>query len=112
MATDSTARQPATTSSPLALGDELKYLDEAREALARSDPWAALQALDVYHERVANPRFDEESTVLRIDALVASGRWQSAERLSERFLAVHPESTYAQHIRSVLRSAAAGSANP
>ena len=94
------------------MGDELMYLDAAREALARSDPAAALQAIDAYHERVARPRFEEEATVLRIDALVASGRSDSARGLGERYLALHPESAYAQHMRSILRLADAGSSNP
>ena len=109
---ESPPRRASTPLPPVPLGDELKYLDAARDALARSDPSSALQALDIYHERMAHPRFEEEASVLRIDALVAAGRAEYAQRLGERYLASYPESAYAQHVRSVLRSADAGSAKP
>jgi hypothetical protein len=99
---------PAVPSVPTAddtLTAEVTALDEARRVLAAGDPGAALLSLDAYDGRFASRRLGPEAAVLRIEALIAAGRFGQARQLGEQLLAAEPEGAYAQHVRSILSRA-------
>jgi outer membrane protein assembly factor BamD (BamD/ComL family) len=75
----------------------------ARKALARHDAAAALSALDDYQHRFPRGLLAPEAAVLRIDALAQRGSMGEARSLAKRFLAAHPASPHADHVRSILK---------
>ena len=84
------------------LAAEVAALDEARRALAAGGPAHALLTLDAYDHRFALRRLGPEAAVLRIEALMAEGRFAQARQLGEQLLATEPDGAYAQHVRSLL----------
>lgn len=98
----STAR-PEGDSLPL----ELEALDRARSALGRGDASRALGLLDEYSTRFPKARLRAESSVLRIEALVARGHNDAALRLGRELLAREPNGPYARRVRSLLERAGA-----
>jgi hypothetical protein len=96
------ARRAAADSSPLA--EELAFLERARRALVRGESRRSLRLLDEYSRRFAKPRLSSEATVLRIEALVASGERARATQLGQQFLASHPNGPYERRIRSLIES--------
>lgn len=86
------------------LTGELASLDEARRALARNEPGAALRALDDYSRSFPERRLGSEATVLRVEALSAAGDRARARRVGEDFLRTHPKSPYEKRIRSLIES--------
>jgi hypothetical protein len=72
-------RSPASRSSVPALGPELSLLDDARRALDRRDPSAALAAIDSYFQQTGR-QLEREAVLLRARALCASGRADVAEQ--------------------------------
>lgn len=105
----STARdaRPAVTAERDTLPRELELIDRARGALARGDAAQALSLLDTYAARFPKPQLRAESTVLRIEALVARGQSAAAARLGKDFLAREPNGPYARRVRSLLDRAGA-----
>jgi hypothetical protein len=103
---DAPPRRPAAAlpepATPSGLSAELAAVDRARRALQASDAREALRQLDAYEARFVPPRFEQEATLLRVEALVALGASDQARAIAESFLANEPESTYAQRIRSIL----------
>jgi TolA-binding protein len=95
-------RVPAPAPEASALVGEIAVLDRARAALSSDDPRAALEALGDHQQRYASGALSPEATVLRIEALAASGRDAEAASLGARFLAEHPGSPHARRVRSVL----------
>ncbi len=93
-------RAPNTVSDPLSL--ELSAIESARSALARRDYSRALRLLDEHKKRFPKARLMAEATVLRIEALVASGEKQAATRIGKAFLARDPNGPYARRVRSLL----------
>lgn len=93
-------RTPNTVSDPLSL--ELSAIESARAALARRDYARALRSLDEHRKRFPNARLMAEATVLRIEALAASGEKQAAARIGKAFLARDPNGPYARRVRSLL----------
>jgi hypothetical protein len=89
--------RPAST-PPLAA--ELAALDAARSSLSRSDPNAALIALDGYSRNFPRGRLKIEAEVLRIGALAKSGQMDTARKRAEVFLRRHPDSVLASRVRS------------
>lgn len=104
--TRETARAPASTQvaepalSPLA--EETALLDRARASLTARDGSAALAALAEHDRRFASGSLAPEALVVRVEALLLSGRRADAERVGERFLASHPTSPLGRRIRSLL----------
>ena len=97
---------PAIVPSPDdTLTAEVTALDEARRALAASDPGLALLSLDSYDRRFALRRLGPEASVLRLEALLAEGRADQARQLGDQLLAAEPEGAYAQRVRSLLSGA-------
>lgn len=89
-----------STARPMAsLADEVAALDAARVALRAGDASGALRALDDCDRRFAGGMLGPEAMVLRIDALALRGDHASAKRLGEAFLAAHPRSPLASHVR-------------
>jgi hypothetical protein len=86
------------------LSQQLGALNEVRGALAAGDPRRALGLLDDFERRNPSSSLREECAVLRIDALVDSGRGAEASQLADAFLLAHPASAYGQHVRSKVKS--------
>jgi hypothetical protein len=93
---------PVTGLEPSSLSEELAALDAARRQLSGGDAQRALRSLDDYARRFQRPRLTTEATVLRIEALVASGNRASAQRLGRAFLARQSNSPYERRVRSLL----------
>ncbi len=89
--------------SPVAdtLAREVELLDGAREALRRNSPGEALSKLDGYAREFPSGRMGAEAFVVRLDALVRSGRSAEARALAERHLATNPASPHAAKIRKL-----------
>jgi hypothetical protein len=84
------------------LSVELRMLDAARAAIARSDTAGALRFLDDYARAYPKPRLGPEATILRIEALARSGDRDEARRLSDDLLARYPDGPYRARLRRVL----------
>jgi len=91
--------EPKAASAP-PLAAELAALDAARTSLSRSDPSAALVALDGYARNFPHGRLKIEAEVLRIGALAKSGQTDAARKRAEAFLRRHPDSVLASRVRS------------
>jgi hypothetical protein len=107
----STAKRPRTPTLTVApalappaapLASELDLLRAAKGALESHDPAAALAILDRHAKLYPRPVLGEESTVVRVDALVAAVDPRHAAEIARRFLQDHPKSAYAQRLRSLL----------
>lgn len=94
--------RPTASSDADSLPRELEMIDRARSALARGEASRALSLLDAYSARFPKPKLRSESTVLRIEALVARGQGKAATRLGKQFLAREPNGPYARRVRSLL----------
>ena len=89
-------------STPSDLREEIRLLDQAREALKNEAPAQALERLGVYTARFPRGAFRQEAMVLRIEALGRSGDQARARAMASRFLKDHPESPHAERVvRSV-----------
>jgi hypothetical protein len=84
------------------LAAEVLALDEARHALASGDAAKSLRLLDDFDRRVTQPALMPEATVLRVETLVALGRIDEARALVDGLLAAHPDTPYAQRLRSLV----------
>jgi len=94
------ARAANPVSDPLSL--ELSAIEAARSALARRDYSRALRLLDEHRKRFPKANLMAEATVLRIEALAASGEKQAAARQGKAFLARDPNGPYARRVRSLI----------
>ena len=74
------------------LGDERSYLEQARSAMARRDPSAALAALADHERRFPLGQLAEERMALQILALAGEGRGDEAKALATRFRGKYPTS--------------------
>jgi hypothetical protein len=90
---------PAAATS---LSDELALLETARQALVRGEPRRTLSVLDEHARSFRRPRLTTEASVLRIEALVASGDRPRASRLGKDFLAKHANGPYERRVRSLI----------
>jgi hypothetical protein len=86
------------------LAEEVAQLQKAKLALKGGNPAEALSELNVYAQRFPRPRLGAEATVVRIEALSASGNTDRAKALAEGFLAKNPNSPYAGRLRSLTGS--------
>ena len=94
------SRHTATDISPLA--QELRALEAARRALVQGDPRRSLSLLDEHTAKFSKPRLTAEATVLRIEALTASGETARAHKLGKAFLARHANGPYERRVRSLI----------
>jgi hypothetical protein len=86
---------------------ELSQIEAARSALRGGDPGRSLRLLSEYTQQYPKGNLRTEATVLRIEALSASGDHTAASRLGKQFLAQSPNGPYARRIRSLLAQAEA-----
>jgi hypothetical protein len=100
-----TLKEPAGTAAPSAkqgsLADEVAQLQKAKLALKGGDAARALAELSTYSQRFPRPMLGAEATVVRIEALSASGDSARAKSLAEGFLVKNPNSPYAARLRSL-----------
>ena len=80
---------------------ELAALTEVR-ARAASRDHAAVLRLTGPSVMAARNTFAAEMSVLRIDALMATGAVRQAKSQADAFLKVHPDGPLAAHVRSIL----------
>jgi hypothetical protein len=90
---------PAPTST---LADQVSAMDRARAALEEGDAARALRLVDEYEAHFRGGAFQQEADVLRVEALVRRGDRAGAQRAGARFLAAHPQSPHASHVRALL----------
>jgi hypothetical protein len=83
------------------LADEVAQLQKAKLALKAGNPSQALAELGTYAQRFPRPMLGAEATVVRIEALSASGDSARAKSLAEGFLAKNPNSPYAARLRNL-----------
>lgn len=93
-------REPGAPAPSLA--DEVKAIQRAKTALSSGNASGALKELDAYREAFPRGRLSQEATVLRIEALSASGNQAAAQKLGEQFLKSNEKSPYAARVKSVL----------
>jgi hypothetical protein len=84
------------------LEDELKAVDDARAAFVDHQPSLALNRVETYRHRFPSGHFTAEIDALEIQALAALDRNDEARAKAARFIAEHPESPYAQRVRSAV----------
>ena len=110
-ATADDAQPPDALGAPLApsapgrandLREEIALMDRARAAVRAGDGQGALALLTAYERKFPRGEFRQEQTVLRGQALSASGDRAAARALGKRFLAAHPESPHAERIEQLL----------
>jgi hypothetical protein len=94
----------ASASRTSSIGPEIAIIDVARTALSQRRPESALAALDRYEAEFPRGGLALEASYLRIEALLALGDRDGANRLATRVLAAHPESVYAKRIRELFGS--------
>jgi hypothetical protein len=94
------------------LAHAMSILEAARTALDAGAPAKALSLVDDYEREFPNGSLLPEATVLRIEALVASGADRDALRVADRFLAASPDSPHARHVRAIEASIRGRVPNP
>jgi hypothetical protein len=101
------AQAAAPSSAPeSSLAAELATLRETRAALAAGEGNQALRSLDRYDSAFAHPALQPEATLLRIEALLATGAPGPAKALADHFLAEHPSGAHADRARQLRERAA------
>lgn len=92
---------PPPKKAPSSLADEMRLLDQARQALkVRKDPLEALRLLNVYESKYPSGALRPEATVLRVSALEQSGAEARAQELKSEFLKAHPESAHKKQLEN------------
>jgi TolA-binding protein len=81
---------------------QLKLLDSARSALKAGSPGRAIALLDQYARTYPRGKLTQEATLLRVEALVRSGKQAQAVSLARRFRTAHPSSPYTQRLESIV----------
>jgi hypothetical protein len=72
------------------LRQEIALVDGARGAMSRNDAAQALQLVDRYAAGFPRGRFGVETSLLKIEALIALGRHDDARAQLQTFAATHP----------------------
>jgi hypothetical protein len=84
------------------IGEQVVYLDGARDALTGGDAARALRLLDEYDTRFPDGALAQEATVMRVRALLVSGDRDHAFAVGRRFVEGHPASPYATQVKQLL----------
>jgi outer membrane biosynthesis protein TonB len=93
----------ASTPSPSStLSEETASLDSARAALRSGAAGDALRTLDAYGRAHPSGVLQPEAMALRVQALLASGDRDGAERAGRALLAVYPATPAARRARAML----------
>ena len=112
-ATPGTGTAAAVPAPPArSLADEVNLVDDARDALTRNDPKAALAALARHRAEFPTGALRLEAAVLGVRALLGAGRIAEAEREASRVLAAHPTGPYAERVRALLADRPASGNKP
>jgi hypothetical protein len=101
--------QPASASAAAdsaepSLAEEVALIRRARTQLSSGDTAGALATLDEHTARFKKPKLSSEATVLRIDALLRSGKQAEARRLAAPIIA--SDSPYATRVRTLVGNTA------
>jgi len=83
------------------LPEQLKLLEEARDALRAGAATRTLEILETYQRGKNSVDMSAEATLLRIEALVQLGRRREADALIERFVARHSDNPLVDRARSL-----------
>jgi len=83
------------------LAAEVALLDRAR-AVARSAPGSALAALDEHARTFPNGALRDEAAVVRLEALLAAGRRDEAERLAGPYVRDRAHTPIARRMSDLL----------
>lgn len=94
------ARPAASSGATSTLPEELSMIRKARSALAEGRGVEALATLDEYSSRFARPQLGHEAAMVRIEALVKSGRREEARRVAAPLIA--SGSVHAARARSLV----------
>jgi hypothetical protein len=86
----------------LGLGEQVAMLGLAHDALADGDPAGAIRFVDDYDRQFPQGLLAQESTALRIEALVKQGALDSAGQLGDRCMSANPASPLAAKVRRLL----------
>ncbi|AKU95874.1 hypothetical protein AKJ09_02538 [Labilithrix luteola] len=84
------------------LAAELAGLDRAKRTLEAGDAAAAVRLLDAHRVRFREGRLVPEAMALRVQALIAAGQRDKAEKLGAEFLKSYPTSPLAARVRTML----------
>lgn len=85
------------------LAAEVALMRQARAALDRGDPEAALRVLAEHAQGFAAGQMKEDRLRLRIEALCALGQRERARAEADAFLRDHPGSTHTARVRGLCR---------
>jgi hypothetical protein len=99
---ESAESTPEKTKARCALREEATLIEQALSAVRSSRGGAALTILDDYQLRCPGGTLQQEATVLRMEALVASGRRSEASSLGRAFVSAYPESSHISRIHALL----------
>lgn len=103
----SRSAKPAPVAAPSPegrLAREVAQIDAARQAVAAGNASAALSHLDQYSAPDRTTTLDREAQLLRIDALLLSGRKAEALRLAQGYLALHPGDPHSTRLRALVQA--------
>jgi hypothetical protein len=93
----------STSASPSASLDlEVTLLGAARRELAAGNAGEALRALDAYEKAATRHALAAEATLLRVRALVASGRRAEASAFVVRYTRDRPNDAYAKKLKELV----------
>lgn len=84
------------------LREEIALMDQARSSLRNGAPSRTIQLLDQYRGRFPRGSFGQEATVLRIEALAASGNRSKAISEANGFLSRNPNSPHSERLRRLI----------
>jgi hypothetical protein len=87
------------------LAKEVRALDQVRQAALAHDPKRALRLVAAYQSAFPLGKLGPEATVLRIEALIASGNKPAAANLARGFLRSDPAGPLAERVRTLLGEA-------
>ncbi|HLK36574.1 MAG TPA: hypothetical protein VKU41_07455 [Polyangiaceae bacterium] len=90
--------------APDTLGEQTQRLDRARAAVEAGDAAGALATLDEFDRRYPSTALGEESSTLRVEALVRRGDREAAGHAARQFLKRYPASVHAVRVTELLRS--------
>lgn len=96
-----TARSSAPTKT-IDLREEIRQLDQARAQIRSGSAAQALTTISHYRAQFPRGSFLQEASVLRIEALAASGNRAMATADAKRFLAQHPRSPHADRLERLI----------
>src|SRR5882724_7652774 len=105
VASSASARPTRPEAAAGRLSREVAALERAHQALATQDPSSALHFLDRYRAEFPSGALGSEATVLRVQALLASGNRAAAQTLADSYSSAHPDSPYSRRIQAILHSA-------